>query len=196
MNAYFRLKNRVKQKLNEIEKKHIVLCTASKQGAVAQVRGQLDDQDSQKTEIYGSRGRENAWNAERRPKDACRAVQGWRRIVCKTSNEPPGRKYVVSWMTKTVRIVNVQVKGTLERREMRNDDQETHTRRQTRRRNASTRLARWQRPCNSEIYKSRDAEARETRHVSKNLSSLKRVKTSLRHLQGCSKVAHGPMQDD
>jgi hypothetical protein len=60
MNAYFRLKNRVKQKLNEIEKKHIVLCTASKQGAVAQVRGQLDDQDSQKTEIDGSRGRENA----------------------------------------------------------------------------------------------------------------------------------------
>ena len=57
-------------------------------------------------------------------------------------NKAPGRKYVVSWMTKTVRIVNVQVKGTLERREMRNDDQETHTRRQTRRRNASTRLAR------------------------------------------------------
>ena len=79
MNAYFRLKNRVKQKLNEIEKKHIVLCTASKQGAVAQVRGQLDDQDSQKTEIYGSRGRENAvkygMTTERRMQGRSRMVQ-------------------------------------------------------------------------------------------------------------------------
>ena len=31
-----------------------------KRATGAQVRGQLDDQDSQKTEIYGSRGRESA----------------------------------------------------------------------------------------------------------------------------------------
>ena len=50
-----------------------------KQGAGAQVRGQLDDQDSQKTEMYGSRGRENAvkygMTAERRMQGRSRMVQ-------------------------------------------------------------------------------------------------------------------------
>ena len=44
-----------------------------KRATGAQVRGQLDDQDSQKTEIYGSRGRESAL---KRVKTSLRHLQG------------------------------------------------------------------------------------------------------------------------